>query len=108
MTNLTEQELAKKAAKDQLWRNGMLSFKLDPTQKELYELYYNSAHKIMTWLLSRRQGKTYTLCVLALEQCIRKSNAVVKLVSPTKLQVNNNVRPILRQLLEDCPEDIKP
>lgn len=101
-------KVEKSAAKDQLWRNGMLSFKLDQTQKELYELYYNSKHKILTWLLSRRQGKTYTLCVLALEQCIRKQNAVVKLVSPTKLQVNNNVRPILRQLLEDCPEDIKP
>lgn len=95
-------------ARDELWRRGLLSWKLDSTQKELYELFYNSKHKIMTWLLSRRQGKTYTLCVLALEQCIRKSNSIVKFVSPTKLQVNNNVRPILRQLLEDCPDDIKP
>jgi hypothetical protein len=108
MTNLTDKELQKVAAVNQLWRNGLLSFKLDTTQKELYELYYNSTHKIMTWLLSRRQGKTYTLCVLALEQCIRKPNSVVKLVSPTKVQVNNNVRPIFRQLLEDCPEDIRP
>lgn len=108
MINLTDQDKLKLAARDQLWRNGMLSFKLDQTQKELYELFYNSKHKIMTWLLSRRQGKTYTLSVLALEQCIRKPNSVVKFVSPTKLQVNNNVRPIFRQLLEDCPEDIKP
>ena len=108
MENLTEEQRKKLAATNQLWRNGMLSFKLDPTQKELYNLFYNSKHRIMTWLLSRRQGKTYTLSVLALEQCIRKPNSVVKFVSPTKLQVNNNVRPILRQLLEDCPEDIKP
>lgn len=108
MTSLNEQDRIKKAARDQLWRNGMLSFKLDQTQKELYDLFYNSKHKIMTWLLSRRQGKTYTLSVLALEQCIRKPNSVVKFVSPTKLQVNNNVRPIFRQLLEDCPSDIKP
>jgi len=94
--------------KETLWRRGLLSFKLDSTQKELYQLFYNSPHKIMTWLLSRRQGKTYTLCVLALEQCIKKPNSIVKFVSPTKVQVNNNVRPIIRQLLEDCPKDLKP
>lgn len=98
----------KVAAQRELWRRGLLSFKLDTTQKELYNIFYSSKHKILTWLLSRRQGKTYTLCVLALEQCIRKPNSIVKFVSPTKIQVNNNVRPIFRQLLEDCPEDIKP
>lgn len=97
-----------KAAKEELWRRGLLSFKLDTTQKELYNLFYNSKHKIMTWLLSRRQGKTHTLCVLALEQCIRQPNSVVKFVSPTKIQVNNNVRPVIRKILEDCPNDIKP
>lgn len=100
--------LSQSEIKETLWRRGILSFKLDETQKGLYELFYNSSHKIMTWLLSRRQGKTYTLCVLALEQCIRKPNSIVKFVSPTKVQVNNNVRPIIRQLLEDCPKDLKP
>lgn len=99
---------AKLAAKNELWRRGLLSWKLDTTQKELYELFYNSTHKIMTWLLSRRQGKTYTLCILACEQCIRKPNSIVKFVSPTKVQVNNNVRPILRQILADCPQDLEP
>jgi hypothetical protein len=93
--------ITKAEAIDALWRQGILSFKLDTTQKELYESFYNSPHKIMTWLLSRRQGKTYTLCVLALEQCIRKPNSIVKFLSPTKIQVNNNVRPILRQILND-------
>src|ERR1019366_5439171 len=106
MINPTKEE--KLQAREQLWRNGMLAFKLDKSQKELYDLFYNSKHKIMTWLLARRSGKTYALAVLAIEQCIRKPNSIVKFVSPTKVQVNNNVRPIFRQLLEDCPEDIKP
>lgn len=95
-------------AKHELWRRGSLSFKLDSTQKGLYNLFYNSNHKIMTWLLSRRQGKTYTLCILALEQCIKHPNSIVKFISPTKIQVNNNARPVFRQILEDCPDDIKP
>lgn len=95
-------------ARQELWRRGSLSWKLDKTQKELYDLFYNSNHKIMTWLLSRRQGKSFTLCILALEQCFKTPNSVVKFVSPTKLQVQTNVRPIFRSILEDCPEDIKP
>jgi len=108
MTESNTPSLTKEEIKETLWRRGLLSFKLDQTQKELYEQFYKSTHKIMTWLLSRRQGKTYTLCVLALEQCIRKPNSIVKFLSPTKIQVNNNVRPILRQLLMDCPKDLQP
>jgi len=99
----------KKAAIEELWRRGNLSFKLDKCQKELYKLFYDSpADEIQTWLLARRSGKTYCLCILALEQCIRQKNSIVKFVSPTKLQVNNNVRPLFKQILQDCPDDIKP
>lgn len=101
-------QISRKDALSALWRRGVLIFKLDPAQKKLYDLFYNSTFKVMTWLLSRRSGKSYTLCVLALEQCIRKPNSIVKYVSPTKLQVNNNVRPLFQKLLEDCPEDIRP
>lgn len=106
--NNSQKDLAKKAALKELWRRAELSFKLDSTQKELYNEFYSSKHKISTWLLSRRNGKTFLLCVLALEQCIKTANSIVKFVSPTKLQVSQNVRPIMRQILEDCPEDIKP
>lgn len=95
-------------AKEQLWRAGVLIWKLDKVQLELYNLFYNSKFNVHTWLLSRRFGKTRTLCVLALEQCIRKPNTIVKFASPTKIQVNNNVRPLFRQLLEDCPPELIP
>lgn len=51
---------------------------------------------------------TYTLVCLALEQCIKKSNSIVKFLSPTRLQVKNNVRPLFRKILEDCPKELKP
>ncbi len=99
---------SKQDAKDKLWRMGNLSWKCHSGQKELYNLYYDTDYKIQTWLIARRFGKTYTLCLLALEQCLKNKNSIVKFVSPTKLQVNNNVRPLFRKLLEDCPDDIKP
>src|SRR4051794_12261798 len=95
-------------AKEQLWRRGVLVWKLDKVQMELYNLFYDSEFKVQTWLLSRRSGKTHTLCVLALEQCIRTPNTIVKFASPTKIQVNNNVRPLFRKLLGDCPPDLIP
>jgi hypothetical protein len=99
---------AKQQANEKLWRLGHLSHKLHSGQRDLYELYYNAPHKIQTWLIARRFGKTYTLCLLALEQCLKKPNSIVKFVSPTKLQVNNNVRPLFRKILDDCPQDIAP
>lgn len=102
------QPLTQDYIKEELWRRGILRWKLDSSQKELYDLFYKSTHRIMTWLLSRRSGKTYELLVLAIEQCLRKRNSIVKFASPTKLQVNNNVRPIIRQIIEDCPLDIRP
>lgn len=101
-------KLSKSEAIQELWARGFLKYKLDSTQKELYDLFYNSNHKIMVWLLSRRQGKTFTLCVLAIEQCLRKTNSIVKFVAPTKAQVSQIVRPILRKILEDCPDYLKP
>lgn len=103
MAKTTKQE-----AKDALWRMGVLSFKLHVAQKDLYDHFYSSATKVQVWLLARRTGKSYALVVLALEQCIRHPNSIVKFLSPTKLQVNNNVRPLFRKILEDCPEDIRP
>src|ERR1041385_8010535 len=90
------------------WRRGQLSWKLDTCQKQLYKQFYESPHQMQTWLLARRSGKTFCLCILALEQCIRHPNSIVKFVAPTKIQVNNNVRPLFKEILKDCPEDIRP
>jgi hypothetical protein len=106
--NSNKPKISKKAAMDALWRQGILVWKLDKNQKALYELFHNSSHKIQTWLLARRSGKTYALCVLAIETCLKQPNSIVKFVAPTKLQINNILRPLMRKILEDCPEDIKP
>lgn len=98
----------KNAARQELWRRGQLSWILDAAQKQLYKLYYEAGNKTNVWLLSRRSGKSFTLCVLAIEQCLREKNSIVKFLSPTKLQLNNNIRPIMRKILETCPEELKP
>lgn len=93
---------------NELWRRGNLSFKLDKNQQELYKLFHESKFKVQTWLLARRNGKSHTLSVLAIEQCVRHPNSIVKFVSPTKLQVNNNLRPLFKKILSDCPDELRP
>lgn len=95
-------------AKAELWRRGNLSWLLDKNQKDLYHLFYNSDFRTQTWLLSRRSGKSFCLCVLALEQCIKNPKSIVKYTAPTKLQVNTYLRPLMEEVLATCPQDIKP
>lgn len=100
---------------NELWRRGELSFLLHKGQKEFYNLYHDSSQKKHVWLMSRRFGKSHTLVVLAIEQCIRHPRSIVKIASPTKEQVEKNMAPLFRDILENpdnadlrCPEDIKP
>ena len=101
-------KVSKSEALAELWRRGSLQWLLDRNQKELYKLFHESDHKIQTWLLARRSGKTRTLCVLALEVCLKNPKAIGKFVSPTRLQVQTNIRPLIRDLLETCPKELQP
>ena len=42
LMNNTNSHISSIEAKHELWRRGRLSWKLDPSQKELYELFHNS------------------------------------------------------------------
>lgn len=98
----------KKQVIEALWRRGQLSWLLDANQQSLYELFHTSEFKIQTWLLARRSGKTRTLCVMAIEQCLRHPRSIVKFLSPTKKQVERNIRPLMSEVLETCPDELKP
>lgn len=102
------QNLSKQEAREVLWRRGILRWKLDDSQKDLYNSFYNDTFKTSTWLLARRSGKSYLLCVLSIEACLKNKNTIIKFVAPTKSQLNTILRPLMRQILEDCPDDIKP
>jgi hypothetical protein len=91
-----------------LWNRGVLTWKLDATQKQLYDCYAKAKYKTVVWSCSRRLGKSYTLCVLAIEACIKKPNCVVKYVAPQQKMVKTIIRPLLREILSDCPPELMP
>lgn len=95
-------------AVDILWRKGILTWKLNSCQKNIYDFYTNGKTKIQVWNCSRRLGKSYLLLIIALEYCVRKKNVQVKYCASTSKMVSKIIKPTLKVILEDCPKDIRP
>jgi PBSX family phage terminase large subunit len=91
-----------------LWRRGVLLWKLDKVQKELYDAYQHATGRVVVWKCSRRLGKSYALCILAVETCLKKPNSIVKYVAPKQKMVKTIIKPIIQQIIADCPEDLLP
>ena len=105
---LTEEEEKIIQAKEDLWREGILSWKLQGKQKDIYSHFKNLNTDIIPVLISRQFGKSYTMCSLAIEVCLNKPNAIVKYVCPTSKMVVNVMVPRVRDVIADCPVEIKP
>lgn len=103
-----EKTINKKQIISELWRRGVLKWKLNVNQSLMYDLFYSSDIKRHVWVLARRSGKSYCLVTIAIEHCLRNPNHIVKVLAPTKDQMESNIEPIFQKILDDCPEDIKP
>jgi len=57
---------------------------------------------------SRRLGKTTTMLLICIEEAIRTPKSHIHFAAPYQNQVKEYLIPILNQLLEDCPEDLRP
>jgi hypothetical protein len=56
----------------------------------------------------RRFGKSHLGLLLAIERCMRLPGQQVKFGAPTALQAANIARPILQDILLQCPPDLRP
>ncbi len=108
MSSLKSQEVSQKQARKILWSKGVLKWKLHDLQKKIYESWYSNTDDITTLLISRQTGKSYLLCLLAIETCLRTPNVIVKYVCPKQKMVKTILKPRMRELLEDCPDNIRP
>ena len=101
-------KISLESARNILWQRGELTWKLRSHQKKLYNSYTECKEKIIVWNCSRRLGKSYALCVLALETCLKKPNALVKYCCAKQKDAKEIIRPLIREIIEDCPLDLKP
>lgn len=103
-----QSKIGSKEAQSILWNNGILHWKLTPTQKEIYDFIHGNKAKTVVISASRRLGKSYALALIAIEQCLQKENAIVKFIAPQGKMVKTILRPIMRDILKDCPVDLRP
>ncbi len=96
------------AAVRKLWESGDLRYKLHADQKKLSARLDSSTSRKFVLMCGRRYGKTTFCCIKALEYCIRNKNARVVYAAPTSRQAEGIILPIMRKVLEDCPDDLKP
>jgi len=96
--------------KELAWHTGNLSYKLRHLQKQL-KIEWSKAKSISRkWYLecSRRIGKSTTMLTLGVEACLQNANIQCLFVAPVETGLERYIAPILRQVLEDCPEELLP
>ena len=93
------------AAKHKLWKLGELSWKLKGKQLEIYKNIIDPKHDVSCILVSRRFGKSFANCLAAVETCIKTPNAIVKYACPKQRMVQTIIKPIMRTIFEDAPEE---
>ena len=102
-------KLSKKDIINELWSRGELSYKFHNIQKEMYRILETAEpNAILVWLCSRQMGKSFMLALVAIMYCLREKNSIVKLLTDTKLHCRTIYEPHFREILEDCPEELRP
>lgn len=100
--------LTAKDALRELWSRGNLQWKLHAVQKQMLASYIKQNNEITVIASSRRLGKSFFLCTLAAEQCIKVPNSIIKYLCPRKGMVKTILQPIMREIFKDCPKEMQP
>jgi hypothetical protein len=95
-------------ARNRLWKKGNLQWKLDPNQEQLYTFINTNPNKIIVLACSRQMGKSWLLCTLAIEQCLKTPNSIVALIAPEVKVIKRILRAKMREILIDCPKELAP
>ena len=104
----TKQLLTANEAIEELWRRGVLWWKLRDCQKKIYDAI-NSTNSLKYVVNSaRRLGKSYLLYLRALETALRKPESQIRVIAPTQKMLKNITLPLFREIVKDAPENLRP
>lgn len=91
-----------------MWRGHDLRFKFKPAQFQMCADIFRSPHMKYVIKCARRLGKTYMLCCIAIMQCLKQANSMIRYAAPTHKALKKFIIPVMKIILKDCPEDIRP
>lgn len=100
--------LSKDQAKKELWKRGVLSWKLHKGQSHIYKTIKSLPTETREALIfcSRRWGKSYLGIIMAMEICLSQSNIEVAIIAPSLKQTKSIITPIINKIAEDAPEGL--
>lgn len=112
-------DLCDKTRRKQLhavWEAGNLSWKLDPSQKLMYDMIKAShgtvksaAERTFCLDVSRQSGKDFMMALLAVEHCIQNKRGFrIPYGCPTQETLHNLLAPTMFAIFADCPPDLQP
>ncbi len=101
-------KLSPEQAREILWNEAEVSWLLHSGQFSLYKSYFDCKEKIVVWNCSRRFGKSFALCVLAIETCLKTPFSIVKYCCAIQNDAKNIIRPLIRQIIDTCPRELRP
>lgn len=81
---------------------------LKPAQKQIYQAIKTSKELIYVVNCSRRLGKTFVMATIAIEAALQNINFQIHFGAPYQNALRDFLLPIFRQILEDCPEELRP
>ena len=87
---------------------GDISYLLHEGQEEARGLFNKSAARIYVMNMSRRWGKSWLACVLAVEAALKQDGTQIRYACPTHKMAKNIIRPHLNGIFEDAPPDLTP
>jgi hypothetical protein len=105
---LSENKVSIEDARKILWSEGILEWLLHKAQKDLYQSYIGCQEKTVVWNCSRRLGKSWTLCTLAIETCLRTPYSLVKYCCAKQVDARGIIRPLIREIIQTCPKELRP
>lgn len=95
-------------AKTKLWNAGVLSWKLHKAQLDMYDAVNSSNSSLFVINCGRQIGKSFFLCVYAVEYALKNPGAKIAYIAPQARMVKKIILPRVRQILRDCPRELKP
>jgi len=97
----------RQARRDELWRRGILAWKLRPEQKLLLSLLKEAPTDLAVFNISRRFGKSTTCVVYVVEEAIKRAQHI-RYATAFLTDLQNFILPIFEWCLSDCPEEVAP
>lgn len=90
------------------WKRGLLKYKLQAHQHDLYDIFESTTHRITVVNASRRWGKTAVAIIYGINFGMQNTGVEIKMTSKTQSGMRDAFIPIWNMICRDAPKGYAP